>query len=631
MKAAAAAVALMAALSSPMARAQDAALAVHLLDYIAVDYGAAVADGRVKSAEEYAEMTEFAAKLEATVAGLPGAKENKALAGAVALRELVAKKSPAPQVAGACARLRQEIVGLYRVPVGPKRAPDLKRAQALFAEHCAACHGASGLGDGPLAKGMEPAPANFHESERARVRSIHGLYSTITRGVAGTAMRPFAELSDEDRWALAYLAAGWGADADEVARGRALWEAGKLREEFPTQAALAGRSLEEVEKAAGVSGAALAAYLRTQPALIEQGKPGPFEVARERLAESASLYARGDAQGATRAALSAYLDGFELTEAALRLVDEDLVRAIEAAMIEYRNAIKEGLPAAQVASLARAIGAQLETAEQRVQDTGLSDGASFLASFVILLREGLEAVLVVVALAAFLRRGNQAHALPYLHAGWIGALLLGGLTWYVATRMIAASGASRELTEGVSGLLAAAMLLYVGFWLHDKSHSQAWRGFLMRGAQQIGTGAAWGFAFMAFIAVYREVFETVLFYETLWAQAPGRGAAIGAGFAAAVGALAMITWAILRFSLRLPLGLFFGVSGLLLAALAVVLAGNGIAALQEAGVMPITPVAFPTIGWLGIHPSAQALGLQALVAAVTIALVFISQKRRRLS
>ena len=124
----------------------------------------------------------------------------------------------------------------------------------------------------------------------------------------------------------------------------------------------------------------------------------------------------------------------------------------------------------------------------------------------------------------------------------------------------------------------------------------------MRGAKAIKPGAAWGLALMAFLAVYREVFETVLFYEALLVQAGNAqtGMVIG-GLLVAVVVLAVITWAMLRYSLRLPLDLFFGASEILLAVLSVILAGNGIAALQEAGVVPISPVAFVTISWLGVQ------------------------------
>ena len=201
------------------------------------------------------------------------------------------------------------------------------------------------------------------------------------------------------------------------------------------------------------------------------------------------------------------------------------------------------------------------------------------------------------------------------------------LTWFVATRFMEASGASREITEGVTGLVAAAMLLYVGFWLHDKSHAQAWQRYLMGRARAIGSGAAWGLALTSFLAVYREVFETVLFYQALWAQAPGREAALIGGLATALVALAVVTWAMLRLAIRLPLGLFFGASGILLAVLAVVLAGNGVAALQEAGVIPVTPVPFFNFGWLGIHANAQSLAAQAVLAVIVVAILLRSRRR----
>lgn len=607
------------------ARAQDASLAVHLLDYIAVDYGEAVADGKVRNADEYKEMSQFAANVADAIAKLPPAPAKASLeTGARALVERVRAKASPAEVSALALGLRQDVVQAYRVAIGPRHAPDLARGSRLYAEHCASCHGLTGLGDGIAAKGLDPAPSNFHDRDRQRLRSAYGLFNTITRGVEGTAMRSFAELPEDDRWALAYVAANFAATDAERERGRALWAAAD-KSRWASQSSVAGRTAAEVEAEGGAEAAAIQAYLRANPPELELAKPTPIALARSHLARSAQLHAQGDVEGATRAALTAYLEGFELVEAALAQVDKDLVARVEAAMIGYRNALKDA-PPGEVRSQAGRIDALLVQAGEALS-TSLSASASFVASLVILLREGLEAVLVVAALIAFLRRGGQAHALRYVHAGWIAALAAGALTWYLANTLIAVSGEHREATEGILGLVAAAMLLYVGFWLHDKSSAQAWQRFLMRGATG---GAAWGLALMAFLAVYREVFETVLFYEALWLQSGGQAGAIGAGFAVALAGLAAITFAMLRYSLRMPLGLFFGAGAILLAALAVVMAGNGVAALQEAGWLPVTPVSFITVSWLGIHPNVQAIGTQ-LVLAIAVAMLLRASGRRSAS
>ena len=205
----------------------------------------------------------------------------------------------------------------------------------------------------------------------------------------------------------------------------------------------------------------------------------------------------------------------------------------------------------------------------------------------ILLREGLEAVLVVAAILALLVRAGRRDALPAVHAGWIVALLLGAITWAVASYVVTISGATREVTEGVTALVATVVLIWVGFWMHDKSHAARWAAYLRSRLQgALGRRAAWGLAAVSFIAVYREVFETVLFYEALWLQtAPGARHALMGGLAAAAVALVLLSWLIVRGSLRLPLGIFFGATSIVLAALAVVLAGKGIKALQEAAIL----------------------------------------------
>jgi high-affinity iron transporter len=198
----------------------------------------------------------------------------------------------------------------------------------------------------------------------------------------------------------------------------------------------------------------------------------------------------------------------------------------------------------------------------------------------------------------------------------------------VAERVITISGANRELTEGITSLVAAAMLLYVGYWLHSKSYAQAWQHFIHdQVSAALGKGTVWAMAGVSFLAVYREAFEIVLFYQALWLQAgeSGRQSVLG-GIAVAAVLLALLAWAILKYSVRLPIGPFFAITGWLLALLAVVFAGHGVAALQEAGVLDASPVGFVTIPMLGVHPTLQGLSTQ--VAALALVLIGVWMARR---
>ncbi|MGH8464600.1 MAG: FTR1 family iron permease, partial [Pseudomonas sp.] len=209
------------------------------------------------------------------------------------------------------------------------------------------------------------------------------------------------------------------------------------------------------------------------------------------------------------------------------------------------------------------------------------------------------------------------------------ALVLGVVTWVVSAYLINISGAGRELTEGIAALLAACVLFYVGFWMHDKTHARQWQRFIRGSVQKaLGRGTLWGLAGLSFIAVYREVFETVLFYQALWAQtdAAGQGMAL-AGMGAAAVALAIIAWLILHYSVRLPLRQFFAVTGVFMFILAVILAGNGVAALQEAGKLPISVIPFPRIEILGIYPNLQSLLAQAGLVALAVLLMWSSNAR----
>jgi high-affinity iron transporter len=598
-----------------------AATILHLLDYVAVDYPEAVKDGQVVAEAELKEQIDFVTQAIAMLGALPEQPERAALvARARQLLALIEARGPAADVARVAGEIRGAVIKAYRVPVAPARPPDLLAALGLYAARCAACHGADGHGDGPAARGLDPAPTNFHDRERGERRSAYALYSALTLGVAGTAMTAFEDLSEDQRWALAFHVASLADTPAARERGQALWERGRGRVAFPDLAALATATTAETRAGAGDDAVAVLAYLRTRPDRLARSETDLLARSVRLLDESLEAYRGGRAREAQDLAVSSYLDGFELVEASLDTLDRDLRVTVETEMLRYRTLLRTDAPVATVADQASRLRELLSRAQRLLAGTGLAAGPAFVSAFVILLREGLEAVLVVAAIVALLVRSGRRDALPAVHGGWIGALGLGAVTWAVASYVVTISGATREVTEGFTALAAAAVLLYVGFWMHDKAHAQRWDAYLRRRLHgALGRRAAWGLAAVSFLAVYREVFETVLFYEALWLQAaPGGQRALVAGLAVAAVVLAVLSWLIVRGSLRLPLGVFFGATSLVLAGLAIVLAGKGIAALQEAAVLTPYPVGAPRLPLLGVYPDRLGLLLQAALALLVV-------------
>ncbi len=590
-----------------------------LLDYIAVDYREAIAGGRVINAAEYQEMAEFSASVTKRLEGLPpGQARTELLGQAKALQASIAAKVEPPVIAASARKIAAGLLAAYPVPIAPAQTPDAARGAALYAQNCASCHGAKGEGGrGEFAK-LDPPPIAFADRARARDRSLFGLYQVISQGLEGTAMQSFASLPEEDRWALAFHSGGHA--YRDVGKGEELWRSDPaIRALIPNMSALAGLTPAALEQRIGPDkAAAVTAYLRANPGAVTSTTPGSLQLARDKLRQSFAAAAAGNRDAANDLALSAYLDGFEPVEAVLATRDGGLMTRTEAAMAGFRTALDRGESIPQLRARLTATEALLDQAESALAPEAESSLATFLGAFAILLREGLEALLVVIAMIAFLRKAERPEAMPYVHGGWVAALVAGAATWAVATYAINISGASRELTEGFGSLLAAVILLSVGIWMHGKSQAAEWRRYIaakMQGA--LSRGSAWFLFGLAFIVVYREVFETILFYAALWT--PDNGGTILAGAGAAVVLLTAIAWVMLRFSRTLPITQFFRYSAILIAVLAVVLAGKGIGALQEAGVVPITPLAgVPRIPMLGLFPTVEAVGAQLLTLAAVL-------------
>lgn len=599
----------------------DATKALHLLDYIGADYPPTVRDGQVVDDGEYREQQEFSGVLAELIKGLPDNPERSALAqGVQGLREAIEQRQDGAGVARQARQLGARLAVAYEVSQAPVITPDPARGAALYAQNCSICHGDSGLGDGPAGTGLEPPPANLRSVERLDHLSLFDLYNTLGLGIEGTEMPSFADQLDErQRWDVAAYIASFTADP-QAAKGDKAWNLADLARQTPAEVAAS-------------EGAGAVAAFRAQRAQPPQAKRGPaqlLEYTASTLDKSLAAYRAGDHDQAYDLSVAAYLEGFELVESSLDNIDTQARKDTEKSLMAYRQSLQDGLPVAQAEQRLAEAKAKLDEAAKLLGSDGLSWSLSYISGLLILLREGLEAILVLAAILAFLRNTGQQSAVRSVNIGWGLALVAGFATWALAAYVIDVGGAQRELLEGCTALFAAVMVLWLGVWMHDRRHAAAWQDYIK--SSLVSGGGRFGFAVLAFFSVYRELFEVILFYETLWLQAgPAGHQAVLAGGATALVLLMGLAWVILRGSAKLPLSLFFSINAALLCALSVVFAGHGVKALQEAGVLGTRPVAFFEFDWLGIHADAYSLSAQVLALLAIVVLYGrsrLAEKRR---
>jgi high-affinity iron transporter len=233
-----------------------------------------------------------------------------------------------------------------------------------------------------------------------------------------------------------------------------------------------------------------------------------------------------------------------------------------------------------------------------------------------MLREGFEAVLILIALLAVIRASHSKKAARWVHFGWIGAVAVGVIAWFSSGYLMAISGAQREMLEGVTSLVAVAALLYIGFWLHSRTEIGRWTAFIHGSVKTaLEGGNLWGLAAISFMAVFREAFETVLFLRAIALEGGGDSArAMGAGVALSFATLLALSWLILRYSAKLPIRKIFTLSSILMGVLAVILTGKGLHALQETGTISVTTIGRFRMELLGIYPTLETLVPQVAIA-----------------
>ena len=265
----------------------------------------------------------------------------------------------------------------------------------------------------------------------------------------------------------------------------------------------------------------------------------------------------------------------------------------------------------------------INTAKGKLRDKTFTAWLAFLLSSSIILREGLEAFLVVITMLSIIRAIKIPKASTYVHAGWIGAIASGVLMWLAAGSLFKFSGAQRELMEGFIALFAVVVLLYLGFWMHSKSEAGKWQAYVKGKIQKLArTENMIGLAFLSFIVVFREAFESVLFLSALSLEVgDSQQAAFSGGIVFAFAALIVISVLIMKYSKKLPIAKLFKYSAIIISALAVILTGKGLNAIQEAGSISISVMPFDfRLEAIGFYPTWETTIGQVLILGLVIVL-----------
>jgi high-affinity iron transporter len=617
-------------MASPGFANEPAKQLLALVDYIGGDYRNAVQAGKIINQDEYAEMQEFAKRIVELLDQLKATDKSAGTGIEADLQSLVkqiANKGDAEKVAELADSAKENLIATYKIVPHPKQLPSLANGRNVYLENCAQCHGETGRGDGPARKSMNPKtpePANFTNPEFMAGLSPFKAFNTATFGIDKTAMASFAALPEEQRWAVAFYVLALRFSQEQAAAGEKLWRSKSPPDDLAGVAALATLTDEQltvkIKDYFPGSESDVLAYLRRR--LLEQKPMDPLLIARTSLREATNLYAAGEKEKAYQKAIEAYLDGFEMAEPTLFAKDASFGRGLENQFTDFRNAIRQGVAVEQIQKQHQEMEAKLDEAAQILaRGDSFSGYYSFLNSALIILREGLEAALILAAIVTMLKVMGATDAIRYIHLGWVLALVAGGLTWLATQTVLTLSGQHRESMEGFISIFAAVALFYVGYWLHTRTEARRWQAFIQNKVKHVLSGRKiLGLVGISFFAVYREAFEVVLFYQALWLQNETHHGPVIWGFLVGLAALLVIIFAILKLGLRIPLKHFFGATGTLLYIMAFIFAGNGIKELQAAGWVPSTPISFaPQVPLLGIYPTLETLAAQMLMLLAFVA------------
>jgi len=367
-----------------------------------------------------------------------------------------------------------------------------------------------------------------------------------------------------------------------------------------------------------------------------------IDTIRMQLDETLRLHKEENYEGALLTSRSAYLDSYESVEIPLRPIDPDFTLEMEIKFAELRNLIQAQAPYEEAEAKVVEIRRGLDESERLVSGTGiLAPTIAFSTSFSIIFREGLESALIIGAILTYLEASRNNKFKKHVYYGIVIAIGATAVTWFIAEFIIEISGASRELIEAIAGISAVAVLFWVSFWVLNKIETKRWIEFVKAKVwKATATGSIMVFVMLSFFTVYREGFETVLFYQAMLSFAKYMEWYVVAGLILGLAVIVATAIVVRKVGKRLPLKVLFALTMGIGAYMSIAFMGNAIREFQEVGYISTTHL-IGTVPRLdinlatmtGIHPTLETIVAQIALLAVYVVgslyILIISPRRQR--
>ena len=571
---------------------------VMMLNIAAKEFEEGVVDGKIVVPPEYEESQVFLQQAIERFARLSteftdSQKVENLNNRFIKMMAMVKEKVDSQKVWEEVNSINSELLATFNIEINktPITPVSLTNGKNIFENNCSICHGLTGNGEGPMASQFDPSPAVLSDPQLTgdANTTAYDNFEVINVGIANTAMMAWAEvLSETQIWDVTYYIRTFSNANLQLPPVNL--ELGAIESSGDAGRDLVDQVINEV---------------------------------RGLLEKSLTTYETGQVDNAAELAFDAYL-AYEKIESTLITRDRDLGVSLESAFSRYRGEIKRNAPLEHVQSLYKEINLDLSRGlallKSEVGFTGL-----FFQSFSIIVREGFEAILIIAALIAFLVKSRNQARVKSIHIGVVIGILASFATAYIIHELLHLSMASQEVLEGWIMLVAAAVLFWVSYWLVSKIDNKKWQEYInkkMRGA--LSRGNTFTLGAVAFISVYREGFETVLFYKALYLYADNATGGIIPGFLAGCVVLAGVFYLINTLGMRIPIKWFFGFTSVLLYYMAFTFMGKGIHELQMGEQVSMNAADFlPSVHWLGMYPTWETfIGQAVLFAAFVFALVY---------